>query len=140
MAYTDSFRRHHQEILALAGEITDKLRPGPGPADPKALRMLLSGLAGKLSVHLAMEDKALYPRMIQADHSNSKALAQTFMTEMGGLGEAFAAYNKKWQASQIGSDPAGFAKETQTVFGALARRIEREDNELYPLADRIKLG
>ncbi len=124
----------------MAGEITDKLRPGPSPADPKALRTLLSGLAGKLSVHLAMEDKALYPRMIEANHADSKALAQKFMNEMGGLGDAFSAYNKKWQASMIGSDPAGFAKETQAVFGALARRIEREDNELYPLADQIRLG
>jgi hypothetical protein len=134
MAYTDNFKRQHQELLAMVGEIAGKLKSDP--ADAKALRALLSGLAGKLTVHLAMEDKALYPRLAQVNVDNSRAMAATFQKEMGGLAGAFADYNQKWQQNAILADPAGFARATQEVFGALGRRIARENAELYPLADR----
>lgn len=134
MAYTDNFKRQHQEMLGIVGDIVGKLKSQP--ADAKALRTLLSALAGKLTVHLAMEDKALYPRLAQANVDNSRALANAFQQEMGGLAGIFADYNQKWQQNAIQADPGGFALATQEVFGALGRRIARENAELYPLADR----
>jgi hemerythrin-like domain-containing protein len=101
------------------------------------VRALLSSLAGKLGVHLAMEDKALYPRLAEDGAPPDAALAAAFMQEMGGLGAAFAAYNRNWPAPAIAADPAGFARETRAVFAALARRIERENRQLYPIADRV---
>jgi len=133
MAYTDNFRTQHDDILRVAGEITDKLKKEP---DAAVLRKLLSTLAGKVNFHLAMEDKALYPRLMETKDAGTKTLATRFMTEMGSLGGVFTAYNSKWQISAIRSDPAGFSKETQAVFSALAKRIARENAELYPLADR----
>ena len=135
MAYTDNFRRQHQELLALVGELTGKLKVEPG--DTRGLRNLLSALAGKLTVHLAMEDKALYPRLAEAKVETARGLARAFQQEMGGLAQAFANYNQKWQADTIKADPGGFARETHAVFAAIGRRIGRENEELYPLADRM---
>jgi len=132
MGFTDKFRLQHNEILQVAKEMTEQLR---GEPDPAALRKLLSNLAGKLSFHLAMEDQSLYPRLLGASDPKVKSTAKQFMTEMGGLGGTFTAYNGKWQASAIRADPAGFAEETRAVFAALTQRITRENRELYPLAD-----
>lgn len=132
MSYTDKFRSQHNEILLAAGEITKKLDTA---TDAMVLRKLLSNLAGKINFHLAMEDKALYPRLMERKNSSTNLLASKFMQEMGGLGQVFAEYNSKWQASAIRSDPAGFSTETRKVFSALANRIARENSELYPLAD-----
>jgi hemerythrin-like domain-containing protein len=134
MAYTDNFRRQHQDLLAMAGDIVAKLKAEPN--DARGLRNQLSALAGKLTVHLAMEDKALYPRLVQADVENSRSLANAFQKEMGGVAGTFADYNQKWQMNAIAADPAGFARETHAVFATIGRRIARENNELYPLADR----
>lgn len=133
MGFTDKFRTQHNDILEVAGQITAELN---STGDAAALRSLLSNLAGKLNFHLAMEDKALYPRLLDRHDSQVSALATKFMDEMGGLGQAFTAYNSKWQASAIRSEPAQFTKETQQVFAALTQRIVRENRELYPLADR----
>ena len=133
MGFTDKFRLQHNDILAAAGEITDELN---GTADPAVLRKLLSNLAGKLNFHLAQEDKALYPRLMQAKDGETNAMASRFMKEMGGLSEAFATYSNRWQVSAIRSDAAGFANDTRAVFAALTQRIARENRELYPLADR----
>lgn len=133
MGFTEKFRIQHNEILKVAKEISDTIGP---QADPVALRKLLSILAGKLNFHLALEDKALYPRIADGDDAAARELARKFKTEMGGLGEAFAAYNLKWQVSAIRSNPGGFSDETRAVFQALTQRIARENRELYPLADR----
>jgi hypothetical protein len=133
MGFTDKFRNQHDEILAIAGEITDQLKKKD--ADAAVVRKLLSNMAGKLNFHLAMEDKALYPRLMQQKDTRSNAMAAKFLKEMGGLGQAFGAYNDKWQVSAIRADMPGFAEATRKVFGALAHRISRENSELYPLAD-----
>ena len=132
MGYTDKFRTQHDEILRAAGEITQHLQ---GQADPAAVRKLLSALAGKVNFHLAMEDQALYPRLLESKDPSVKSRAGKFKDEMGGLGQVFTDYNSKWQLSAIRADLAGFTHETRKVFGALAKRIERENAELYPLAD-----
>jgi hypothetical protein len=135
MGYTDRFRAQHEDILRAAGEIQNLLN-GHQP-DPSALRKLLSILAGKVSVHLAMEDQALYPRLAELDGAVARR-ATKFKDEMGGLGRVFTEYNTRWQVSAIRADLAGFAHETRKIFGALAKRIERENAELYPLADNFR--
>jgi iron-sulfur cluster repair protein YtfE (RIC family) len=131
MSFTDKFRHQHGEILDIVGELNGKLKDN---ADAQELRGVLSNLAGKLNFHLAMEDKALYPRIMKKDAAAS-AMATKFMEEMGSLGAVFASYNSKWQVTAIRSDPKGFAAETRKVFTALGKRIARENAELYPLAD-----
>jgi hypothetical protein len=133
MGFTDNFRSQHDEILALAGEIGEMLKKTE--PDAAAMRRQLSAMAGKVNFHLAMEDKALYPRLLQRKGTRAEAVAGRFMTEMGGLAETFTTYNAKWQVSAIRADMPGFAAETRKVFGALAHRISRETTQLYPLAD-----
>lgn len=133
MGFSDKFRAQHDEILAMAGEITVKLKGKPDAAE---IRKLLSNLAGKVNFHLAMEDKALYPRLMQVKGSDAQVTATKFQNEMGGLAEVFSNYNNKWQVSAIRSDFEGFTEQTRKVLGALAHRISRENADLYPLADR----
>jgi hemerythrin-like domain-containing protein len=133
MGFTEKFRLQHNEILGVAGEITEELR---GKGDAAVMRKLLSNLAGKLNFHLALEDNALYPRLMERKDSKANVMAKKFLHEMGGLGQAFTAYNNKWQVSAIRSDPSGFANETRAVFSALTQRIAKENRELYPLADQ----
>jgi iron-sulfur cluster repair protein YtfE (RIC family) len=131
--FTDKFRGQHNEILAIATEINEKLQ---AKADPADVRKLLSNMAGKVNFHLAMEDQALYPRLMEKRESKAHGVAVKFMKEMGGLADTFTTYNNKWQVSAIRKDPDGFANETRQVFAALTQRIARENKELYPLADK----
>jgi hypothetical protein len=132
MGFTDKFRQQHDEILGLAGEVQKMMK---AKADAQELRTVLSSLAGKLNFHLAMEDKALYPRVMKIG-GTAQAVAKRFVDEMGGLADQFAAFNNKWQVSAIRSDPSGFANEAHKIFNALGKRVARENAELYPLADQ----
>jgi hemerythrin-like domain-containing protein len=136
MAATDSFRKQHGELLAVAGEIGKTLDPAQLAKDATQARTLLSSLAGKLKVHLAMEDKTLYPRLMQDPDPKVSGLAKRFADEMGGIAEVFGGYMERWPSGRaIQEAPQQFVADTKKLFAALATRIERENNQLYPLLD-----
>lgn len=106
------------------------------PDQASEARRLLSRLSGILRVHLAMEDQALYPRLAQHADEKLRTLASRYAEEMGSIQADFTDYLSRWPSrGAIAKDPEGFMKETRAVFTALRERIDREDEELYPLVD-----
>ncbi|HGY55230.1 MAG TPA: hemerythrin domain-containing protein [Caldithrix abyssi] len=137
MAITDQYRRQHSDLLNIAHQIAAELNPARLSNDATTVRSLLSTLAGKLSIHLAMEDKSLYPKLMQNSNPDVKATAKKFIDEMGGIAKAFDNYKNKWpHAMAIQKNPNDFISETKTLFNVLSKRIEKENKELYPLLER----
>ncbi len=136
MSNTQRFRDQHDDLLKIASEISSHLNVDELSNDASEARLLLSKLLGKLTIHLAMEDKALYPQMLGHSDERVRDMARKFMEEMGGLRGAVNAYKKKWSSAlPIQNDPTDFISQTKGIFDALANRIEREDNELYKMVD-----
>jgi hypothetical protein len=136
MARVDSFRKHHDEIMAIARAINGLL--GSTIADDVAedIRALLAKLAGLVNLHLAMEDKALYPALLAHHNPAVAETARRFSEEMGSVAGAFVAYIKAWPtAAAIKADPERFTSESKGIFNALSKRIHRENVELYVLLD-----
>lgn len=137
MLATDTFRRQHNELLAVAGEISKLLDAEKLAQDAQAARLLIGDLSGKLKVHLAMEDKSLYPKLLEDSDRQVSDTAKRFVDEMGGIAKVFGEYLDHWPNSRaIQLAPGQFVKETNDLFGALASRIKRENSQLYPLLDR----
>jgi hemerythrin-like domain-containing protein len=138
VARTDNFKKHHVEILTIAKSVKTLLISGDAAQHTAEVRQLLSQLSGKLSFHLAMEDKSLYPFLSTHADARIKALSKKYSEEMGSLAQAFRSYLDKWSnAMLIDANLEGFIGETKTVFNALVRRIQREDTELYPIVDQL---
>ncbi len=135
MARTDNLRKQHTGIVETVETLSGYLTEAKLASDAEGAKTALEGLAGKLNVHLAMEDKVLYPELMNSSDPRTKATAEKFASEMGNIAEAFTAYKNKWPANSIGSDPAGFIKETNEIFGVLSKRVAAEESVLYPLAD-----
>ena len=139
MSATAMYRKQHAGLVelvqAIAGKLDESALTNGAAADASEL---LINLAGKLVVHLAAEDNALYPKMIESGDSEAASTAKQYRDEMGSLKKAFEGYFGKWNsAKKISSDPATFITETQGVFEALGERVQRENTILYPLADRL---
>jgi len=136
MAYTQKFRDQHTDLLGKAAEIGRNLNEDTLKKDASLVRDLLSGLLGKLKIHLAVEDKALYPQLKACGNQEVAAVATQYQKEMGGIGEFVATYSKNWPSRiAISDNPQAFIKETNQLIAALAERIEKENNHLYNLAD-----
>jgi hypothetical protein len=137
MAMTDSYRQQHRELADLQRQIEVLLVPARLAADAQAVRSLLSSFLGKLNIHLAMEDRSLYPRLQAGSDQDLRAMAHHFAEEMAGLKREVAEFGGRWTAAAIAGDATRFCEEARRVFAAFAARIGREDKELYALADRM---
>ncbi|OGS01774.1 MAG: hypothetical protein A2V88_12640 [Elusimicrobia bacterium RBG_16_66_12] len=135
MLKSDTFREQHKKALELMKLIQDRLSPAQVAADPQGVAMNLAKLSGVVNVHLSMEDKSLYPALMNHSNPLVKKSAEKFVKEMGGIASGFAAYYRKWNAMTIGAAPDLFIKETKAIIATLSDRIQREEAELYPLAD-----
>lgn len=136
MSKTATYRQHHEELRAIAARIDAVLDLGAITVSPDEAAAVVRDLFGKFSVHLAIEDKSLYPRAKAAGNPRLLAVASRFEAEMGDLGKRFDAYRQSWPGPlAIGRDPARFARETRAVLAALRERVGREETELYDLID-----
>ena len=137
MGQTDSFRRQHQEILGLVKELQPQWDLVSLRRDAAPVATGLQRLAAMLKAHLALEDSTLYPKLLAHADPAVAAAARRYQQEMGGLQTAFSNYIERWPtASSIQQEPDLFVSQTGQIVAALLARVEREDGELYPMADR----
>lgn len=138
MGRTTKFREQHDEMLSITSEIKKHLNIKQLSNDANEVRSLLSRLLGKLSVHLAMEDKSLYPSLFEHSDERVKSMAKRYSDEMGGIAGTVNTYKNQWlSSSKIQDNPSEFINQTKGLFGALAKRIERENAELYKMVDEM---
>jgi hemerythrin-like domain-containing protein len=138
MPSTANLRRQHDAAMTLASQIIDLMDRCESRNDAYRISLALAKLLGLLRIHLAQEDQGLYPAMIRSGDADAAATAQAFATEMGGLAEQLERFAARWTCSAaIFAALAEFRAEAMAVFAALATRIHRENEELYPLAQRV---
>ena len=130
-------RKHHQDILALLGKMTSELDENTLVEKLPTLQEQLEELSSTLEEHLLIEDDFLYPALREWPQPDVRYLAHQFEIELGGLSDEFCAYREKWDTSEaITESPTEFFSETEQLLAALCNRINREDNELFPLLEK----
>jgi hemerythrin-like domain-containing protein len=128
-----NFLSQHKDAATVVGQIEGKIAAGVA-ANADEIRSLLNGLVGKLKIHLAMEDKNIYPKAAESSDPTLKQMSVKLQQEMDGLAGALVAYSQKWMmAATIKAQPDAFAAETKAVFDALKKRITVEERDFYPL-------
>lgn len=134
----DNLSRQHRELVRTGTEIfgwldADKLRSGAAPA-----YRAVSTMSGILSVHLAMEDRSFYPRLVGHGDRELASLARRFLDERGVLEQRFRDYRALWpSAVAIEGAPAAFVDETRRLLGLMWNRMKMEDEVLHPAIVRV---
>ena len=132
-------RAEHDALATLSQMLMDLIRAPEAPR-PTELASVRGMLRDTLLRHLKCEDWILYPRLKSSGNAEVVALAGEFVREMGHIAQDFAAYDAKWTADRIADDWAGFCGETEAVLHVLGMRIERENCDLYSLAEQLDLA
>lgn len=139
MSKTTLCREHHQELLDVVGSLSPLLKVDELGKDATGARRLLTTLAAKYNIHLAMEDKAFYPLLVNHKDSKVSSTAKKFQEEMGGIKTAFGEYLSRWPSpGSIQKNAEVFIKETHGIIQVLGKRIKAENEELYDLADKAE--
>ena len=118
-------------ILSLVSSYRDEY-------DAIPIARLIGKLNVLLRVHLAYEDTVLYPLMMRSGDGEAAALAYLFSEETGAIAPQFEDFVRRWSGpTAIDAMFDSFREEATMLFAALAARIERENDLLYPLAERV---
>lgn len=141
MRATEKFRHQHAEIMEIVTEIRTHLVRDKVAEDASDISRLLARFMGKLNVHLSMEDKSLYPKLLAHHDAHVQSMTQKFITEMGGIADAVGEYKAKWSSSRVmQAEPEEFIAQTRRLFSALEKRVKSENTILYKALDDLEAG
>jgi hemerythrin-like domain-containing protein len=133
----DKFKREHADLMTAVGVLRELVQAGAKEHAEEIVRQLLA-MSGAIKLHLAAEDRMLYPALACAEDPLVAQTSRMFQQEMGGLAGTFMAFVGRWNiAAKISQDPQGFRDEANAVFKALHMRVQRENRELYPMAEAM---
>lgn len=90
----------------------------------------------QILVHHYREDLMLYPRLLNSKCAAVSTMARAMFNEMGGLLDDYKKWAVCWPTARVQADWKGFRQEATELLDALTRRIDRENNVLYPLLER----
>ncbi|MDB4971220.1 MAG: hypothetical protein JWN44_6909 [Myxococcales bacterium] len=135
----ENLTQQHKELIKSATTMfgwldADKLRKHGAGEVFKAL----STLSGILRVHVAMEDRSLYPHLVQHSDLQIRTLAQKFLHDRKAIQQHFDEYRALWPtAAAIERSPEPFIADTRLVLGVLWNRMKLEDDVLHPEIVRV---
>ena len=139
MLQIDTLRAQHDSALAMAERLLELVDNYQAGASAYPILMQFNRLFGLLRVHLAQEDVGLYAILGKSNDRHIARTAQQFAMEMGGLGASLETFARHWSCSaSIAVRIDEFREEVHELVLALAVRIERENQFLYPLAEAAR--
>jgi hemerythrin HHE cation binding domain-containing protein len=135
----ENLTRQHRELVRTATEMfgwldAAKLR-ARGAGD---VHRALSSLSGILKVHLAMEDRSLYPNLVNHRDVALRTLAVRFLDERAAIRQKYDDYKARWHSTAaIEARADEFIDETRKILGLLWNRMKMEDDVLHPEIVRV---
>jgi hemerythrin-like domain-containing protein len=134
MPTLDSYRGTHAELRQMIDDLRsvltlDQLRVRP---NAKTAYELLCDLGEKVRTHLAEEDRSLYPSLLIHEDPKVKSIAWGFISGEKPLRKTFDDYHKRWLKNCDFNFTDEFLAETHEVFDMVSKRIEREEQVLFP--------
>jgi hemerythrin-like domain-containing protein len=120
----------------MAMKLMSRLTADRVRGEAAAVRADLARFNGKLRIHAAMENQALYPALFDDPDPAVSNLAHSMFAEVGSLYARFDEFARRWaDTEQIARQADRFVNETVEMFQILGRRMMRENEELYPMVD-----
>ncbi len=135
MKQLDQMKEAHKKIYSSLDEIDKMLNDIEDNTSEVAKE--ISRLAGTLKVHLASEDRYLYPTMLKSTDVTLHKKAKEFQTSMGGLSQKFMIFKDQYNTqAKIKQNLSTAENDIKQMLKKINDRMHKEDKELYPLAEK----
>ncbi|NBV14952.1 hemerythrin domain-containing protein [Janthinobacterium sp.] len=133
----DKFKQQHLAILAAIDDLRQLARGGVA-AQAQAIAAHIVAMSGLIKLHLAVEQRYLYPAAQACGVATVARLGRQYESEMHGIAGAYLAFAGRWNTPvRLAAQPEAFRSEANTVLHALYQRMRREDRELYPAVEAL---
>ena len=133
----DKFKQQHLAILAAIDGLRELARAGVVP-QARAIAQQIVAMSGVIKLHLAVEQRYLYPAAQASGVASVARLGRQYESEMHGIAGAYLDFAGRWNtAARLELEPEAFRCEANSVLHALYQRMRREDHELYPAIEAL---
>jgi hemerythrin-like domain-containing protein len=128
----DKFKHQHLDILGAIAALRTLVQSGiTGHAADIAQRII--AMSGMVKLHLAVEDRLLYPALEASGNSSLANMSKRYRDEMSGISGAYLNFAAKWNSARLlVEQPEVFRDEANQVLKTLYERMKKEDREFYP--------
>ena len=128
----DKFKHQHGDIMRSVTDLKVLVRAGIERNADDIARLIIT-ISSTIKLHLAGEDKFLYPAMQASGNPELTRMGRHYQDEMGDIANAYLAFSREWNnGAKIRSNPEQFRSHANRVFRSLHERIQRENVEFYP--------
>ncbi|MGB3287884.1 MAG: hemerythrin domain-containing protein [Burkholderiaceae bacterium] len=128
----DRFKHQHVEILQGIAQLRKFAHAGI-KENANEIVQHLGKLTSVVSLHLAIEDRILYPTLQKGQDQHLAEMSRSYQDEMKGIANAYIAFARKWSKVAAVADKAEqFRQEANTVLKTLHTRMQKENTEFYP--------
>lgn len=130
-------RPQHDAAEEIAAAIVSIIAAYRDDYDAIPIARLVAKLNALLRVHFAYEETILCPSLIRSQDAEIAAVAADFAAANESLAPQFEEFARRWSGPTIIAAMFDrFREEATALLAALGARIERENDQLLPLAAR----
>lgn len=128
----EKFKHQHVDILTCIADLRRLVREGIQQNCEEIAGTIIS-MSSTIKLHLAVEDRLLYPVLQSANNPALARMGQRFQDEMTGIALAYLDFSKRWNmASTVAQHAEEFRADANGVLKTLYERMRKEDTEFYP--------
>jgi iron-sulfur cluster repair protein YtfE (RIC family) len=131
----DKFKQQHIDILSCISALRDMVRSGIESNAAEIAKLIIS-MSSIIKLHLAVEDKILYPALQSANNASLARMGKQFQDEMTNIALAYLNFARKWNtAGAVAKSPDEFRCDANNVLRVLHDRMRKENTEFYPVIE-----
>lgn len=131
----DKFKQQHVEILSCISTLRALAHSGVRNNASEIARLIVA-MSSTIKLHLAVEDKILYPALQNAKNTSLASMGKRFQDEMTSIAHAYLDFARRWNtAATLSHNPDGFRSDANSVLRVLYERMRKEDTDFYPVIE-----
>lgn len=131
----DRFKENHVQILDSIATLRRHAHAGIAENAERIAELIVS-MSAVIKVHLAAEDRVIYPAIEASADGRLAELGRRFQAEMVAIAAEYNGFARQWNtAARLRADPERFRAQANVVLRALYERMQREDRDFYPAVE-----
>lgn len=133
----DKFKQQHVDILGNIATLRKLTQAGVAQNAPDIARLVVA-MSSTIKLHLAVEDKVLYPALQNGQNVAMARMGKQFQEEMSVIARTYEGFAQRWNtAHSLQHHEDDFRADANIVLRTLHERMQRENRDFYPRIEAL---
>ena len=133
----DKFKHQHVDILESIDTLPNVAKAGAANNPTETARLIVA-MSPTIKLHLAVEDRALYPALQRGTDVDLARMGQRYQQEMGSIARAYEGFSRRWNRPEsVRRAERDFRDDANRVLRMVHERMQRENREFYPRIEAL---